>query len=172
MLDLFISLEGSERVIFDRQKNYWKGKESVGHRFIILKHKYGCYDAMCIRSIQLVRKIAFWVLEQAEMLMYLKISSYAKVHTLNTIHRKKKDGGCTFYQNTLADQLAVNKAWRSWKLGSPNTNRSSGREEDLNLGPPDYKSSAQPLGHAASTDSSNLNIGNHDGDDVWTSDLN
>ena len=32
--------------------------------------------------------------------------------------------------------------------GPPKTNPSSGREEDLNLGPPDYKSSALPLGHA------------------------
>ena len=32
--------------------------------------------------------------------------------------------------------------------GPPNTNPSSGREEDLNPGPPDYKSSALPLGQA------------------------
>ena len=32
--------------------------------------------------------------------------------------------------------------------GPPKTNPSSGREEDLNPGPPDYKSSALPLGHA------------------------
>ena len=32
--------------------------------------------------------------------------------------------------------------------GPPKTNQSSGREEDLNLGPPDYMSSALPLGHA------------------------
>ena len=31
--------------------------------------------------------------------------------------------------------------------GPPKTNPSSGREEDLNPGPPDYKSSALPLGH-------------------------
>ena len=37
-----------------------------------------------------------------------------------------------------ADQLAINKA-------PPKTNPSSGREEDLNPGPPDYKSSALPL---------------------------
>ena len=34
--------------------------------------------------------------------------------------------------------------------GPPKTNPSSGREQDLNPGRPDYKSSAQPLGHAAS----------------------
>ena len=32
--------------------------------------------------------------------------------------------------------------------GPPRTNPSSGREEDLNPGPPDYKSSTLPLGHA------------------------
>ena len=32
--------------------------------------------------------------------------------------------------------------------GPPKTNPSSGREEDLNPGPPDYKSNALPLGHA------------------------
>ena len=32
--------------------------------------------------------------------------------------------------------------------GPPKTNPSSGRKEDLNLGPPDYKSSALSLGHA------------------------
>ena len=32
--------------------------------------------------------------------------------------------------------------------GPPKTNPSSGREEDLNPGPPDYKSGALPLGHA------------------------
>ena len=32
--------------------------------------------------------------------------------------------------------------------GQPKTNPSSGREEDLNPGPPDYKSNALPLGHA------------------------
>ena len=32
-------------------------------------------------------------------------------------------------------------------LGPPKTNPSSSREEDLNPGPPDYKSSDQPLGH-------------------------
>ena len=32
--------------------------------------------------------------------------------------------------------------------GPPKTNPSSGREEDLNPKPPDYKSSALPLGHA------------------------
>ena len=32
--------------------------------------------------------------------------------------------------------------------GPPKTNPFSGREEDLNPGPPDYKSSALPLGHA------------------------
>ena len=32
--------------------------------------------------------------------------------------------------------------------GPPKTNPSSGREKDLNPGPPDYKSSALPLGHA------------------------
>ena len=32
--------------------------------------------------------------------------------------------------------------------GPPKTNPSSGREEDLNPGPPDSKSSALPLGHA------------------------
>ena len=32
--------------------------------------------------------------------------------------------------------------------GLPKTNPSNGREEDLNLGPLDYKSSALPLGHA------------------------
>ena len=32
--------------------------------------------------------------------------------------------------------------------GPPKTNPSGGREEDLNPGPPDYKSSALPLGHA------------------------
>ena len=32
--------------------------------------------------------------------------------------------------------------------GLPKTNPSSVREEDLNLGPPDYESSALPLGHA------------------------
>ena len=32
--------------------------------------------------------------------------------------------------------------------GPPKTNPSSGREEDLNPGPPDYKSSTLPLGHA------------------------
>ena len=32
--------------------------------------------------------------------------------------------------------------------GPLKTNPSSGREEDLNPGPPDYKSSALPLGHA------------------------
>ena len=32
--------------------------------------------------------------------------------------------------------------------GPPRTNPSSGREEDLNPGPPDYKSSILPLGHA------------------------
>ena len=32
--------------------------------------------------------------------------------------------------------------------GTPKTNPSSGGEEDLNPGPPDYKSSALPLGHA------------------------
>ena len=32
--------------------------------------------------------------------------------------------------------------------GPPKTNLSSGREKDLNPGPPDYKSSALPLGHA------------------------
>ena len=31
--------------------------------------------------------------------------------------------------------------------GPPKTNPSRGREEDLNLGPPDYKSSPLPLGH-------------------------
>ena len=31
--------------------------------------------------------------------------------------------------------------------GPPKTNPSSGREKDLNPGPPDYKSSALPLGH-------------------------
>ena len=33
-------------------------------------------------------------------------------------------------------------------LGPPKTNPSSGREKDLNPGPPDYKSSTLPLGHA------------------------
>ena len=33
--------------------------------------------------------------------------------------------------------------------GPPKTNPSSGREEDLNPGPPDYKSSALPLGHSS-----------------------
>ena len=33
-------------------------------------------------------------------------------------------------------------------LGPPKTNPSSGREDDLNPRPPDYKSSALPLGHA------------------------
>ena len=32
--------------------------------------------------------------------------------------------------------------------GPPKTNPSNGREEDLNPGPPDCKSSALPLGHA------------------------
>ena len=32
--------------------------------------------------------------------------------------------------------------------GPPKTNLSSGREEDFNSGPKDYKSSALPLGHA------------------------
>ena len=32
--------------------------------------------------------------------------------------------------------------------GPPKTNPSSGREEDLNPGPLDYKSSTLPLGHA------------------------
>ena len=32
--------------------------------------------------------------------------------------------------------------------GPRKTNPSSGREKDLNPGPPDYKSSALPLGHA------------------------
>ena len=32
--------------------------------------------------------------------------------------------------------------------GPPKTNPPSGREEDLNPGPPDYKSSALPIGHA------------------------
>ena len=32
--------------------------------------------------------------------------------------------------------------------GPLKTHPPSGREEDLNLGPPDYKSSALPLGHA------------------------
>ena len=35
-------------------------------------------------------------------------------------------------------------------MGPPKTNPSSGREEDLNPGPPDYKSSTQPFGHPAS----------------------
>ena len=34
--------------------------------------------------------------------------------------------------------------------GPPKTNPSSGREEDLNPGPPDYKTSALPLGHPPS----------------------
>ena len=33
-------------------------------------------------------------------------------------------------------------------MGPLKANPSSGREEDLNLGPPDYKTSALPLGHA------------------------
>ena len=32
--------------------------------------------------------------------------------------------------------------------GPPKINQSSGREKDLNQGPPDYKSSTLPLGHA------------------------
>ena len=36
--------------------------------------------------------------------------------------------------------------------GPPKTNPSSGREEDLNRGSPDYKSSALPLGHARPPD--------------------
>ena len=35
--------------------------------------------------------------------------------------------------------------------GPPKTNPSSGREEDLNPGPPDFKSSALPLSHARLT---------------------
>ena len=34
-----------------------------------------------------------------------------------------------------------------FNTGPPKTNPSSGREEDLNLGPSVYKSSALPLGH-------------------------
>ena len=34
------------------------------------------------------------------------------------------------------------------EFGPPKTSLSSGKEEDLNPGPPDYKSSALPLGHA------------------------
>ena len=34
------------------------------------------------------------------------------------------------------------------EFGPPKTNPSSGREGDLNPGPPDFKSSALPLGHA------------------------
>ena len=40
--------------------------------------------------------------------------------------------------------------------GPPKTNPSSGRAEDFNLGPPDYKSSALPLGHARLLKYSNL----------------
>ena len=48
--------------------------------------------------------------------------------------------------------MAIYRAWtEELNLGPSNTNPSGGREEDLILGPPDYKSSAQPLGHAAST---------------------
>ena len=41
--------------------------------------------------------------------------------------------------------------------GPPKTNPSSGREQDLNPRRPDYKSSAQPLGHAASSKLFHLN---------------
>ena len=49
-----------------------------------------------------------------------------------------------------ADHLAFYKAWHI--SGLPQTNPASGREEDLNTGPPVYKSSPAPqsLVHAAS----------------------
>ena len=37
---------------------------------------------------------------------------------------------------------------RGAEFGPSKTNPSSGREKDLNLGSPDYKPSALPLGHA------------------------
>ena len=49
------------------------------------------------------------------------------------------------YESQLVGGYA---AWRSWIQGHWRKNPSSGREEDLYPGPPDYKSSALPLGHS------------------------
>ena len=68
---------------------------------------------------------------------------------------------CTLQTNTI--QIKHNKVriptggrLTSWvftrrggvEFGPPKANPSSGREEDLNPGPREYKSSALPLGHA------------------------
>ena len=56
----------------------------------------------------------------------------------------------TSYESQLVGGWPVGYLQRVEELnsGPPKTNPSSGREEDLNPGSPDYKFSALPLGHA------------------------